>query len=149
MKNLLITAIFSLCFAFPMLAQTKSETKAQEKQILTLIAQYSQARETRDPDLLKSILTEDTDQLVSSGEWRRGVDAALTGMMQSSASRPGSRTLTVETIRFLGPTTAIADARYEIENTDETIRKMWSTFIVSFQENQWKIAAIRNMLPAK
>ncbi len=107
------------------------------------------ARETRDSELLKAILATDVDQLVSSGEWRRGVDEALKGMMRSSASRPGSRSLTVEKIRFLNPGSGIADARYEIKNTDGTVRKMWSTFIVTYQDKRWKIAAIRNMLPAR
>ncbi|TDI72183.1 MAG: DUF4440 domain-containing protein, partial [Bacteroidetes bacterium] len=33
-------------------------------------------------------------------------------------------------------------------NADGTARKMWSTFIVVRNEDGWKIAAIRNMLPA-
>jgi len=68
-------------------------------------------------------------------------------MLQSSESNPGSRKLIVEKIRFLNKESAIADARYEIQNTDGTTRKMWSTFIVVNQKNSWKITAIRNMLP--
>jgi hypothetical protein len=43
---------------------------------------------------------------------------------------------------------AIVDCKYEIQNTDGTGRKMWSTFIVNYNKKIWKISAIRNMLPA-
>lgn len=120
----------------------------QEKTLHALIDQYAQARETSDTILLKSILTGDIDQLVSSGEWRYGLAGAMKGMLRSSASNPGTRTLTVEKVRFLSPESGIVDARYEIQNTDGSGRKMWSTFIVVRKENAWKITAIRNMLPA-
>lgn len=120
----------------------------EDDAIKKLIADYQQAREQMDTTLLKSIITEDIDQLVSSGEWRRGQEGAFKGMMRSSSGNPGKRTLTVENIRMIGSKQAIADARYVIERTDGTSRKMWSTFIVVKEKKDWKIAAIRNMLPA-
>jgi len=116
--------------------------------ITSLIDQYSQAREKRDTVLLKTILTPDVDQLVSTGEWRVGINAAVEGMMKSSANSPGTRTLHIEKIQTIGPSSAIVDCRYEIQNTDGTARKMWSTFIVIADKNTWKIRSIRNMLPA-
>jgi len=68
--------------------------------------------------------------------------------MKSSGSNPGTRTLKIENIRMLNNTCAIVDCRYEIQNTDGTMRKMWSTFIVVAEMKIWKISAIRNMLPA-
>jgi len=119
-----------------------------QKEITTLIDQYSQAREKRDTGLLKTILTPDVDQLVSTGEWRGGITAAIEGMMKSSANSPGTRTLRVEKIQTITSSSAIVDCRYEIQNTDGTVRKMWSTFIVIADKKTWKIMAIRNMLPA-
>ncbi|WP_149274456.1 SgcJ/EcaC family oxidoreductase [Pareuzebyella sediminis] len=112
-----------------------------------LIEQYAKARETKDTLLLDKILTKDIDQLVSTGEWRRGFDTAKAGMLRSSSNNPGSRILTVEHVRYLNDRTAVVDARYEIKNTDGSIRKMWSTFINVRIDDRWKIAAIRNMLP--
>ena len=120
----------------------------QQKEITSLIDQYSQAREKRDTALLKTILTPDVDQLVSTGEWRVGLNAAVEGMMRSSANSPGTRTLHVEKIQTITPSSAIVDCRYEIQNADGTARKMWSTFIVIDDKKTWKIMAIRNMLPA-
>ena len=113
-----------------------------------MIADYSLARENRDTVLLKKILTPDIDQLVSNGEWRRGITTAVEGMLKSSATKPGTRTLTVDKIRFLDGANALADARYDITNDDGSLRKMWSTFIVVKRNGLWKITAIRNMLPA-
>lgn len=128
--------------------ETKSKNK-QVQEIYALIDTYSQARTAKDSVLLRSILTVEIDQLVSSGVWRRGRDEAFKGMMQSSESNPGSRKISVERVRFLNSECAIADARYEIQNTDGSVRKMWSTFMVVHTENRWKITAIRNMLPTR
>ena len=119
-----------------------------QKEITSLIDQYSQAREKRDTALLKTILTPDVDQLVSTGEWRAGINAAIEGMMKSSANSPGTRTLHIEKIQTITSSSAVVDCRYEIQNSDGSSRKMWSTFIVISDKKAWKIMAIRNMLPA-
>lgn len=128
--------------------QLNSPDEQQRQAITTLIDQYSEAREKNDTVLLKKILTSDVDQLVSTGEWRMGINAAVQGMLKSSASSPGTRTLAVENIRIFNSSVAIVDCRYEIQNTDGTQRKMWSTFFVVAKNKIWKITAIRNMLPA-
>ena len=128
--------------------QNTSVNDKLQKAITSLIDQYSQAREKRDTALLKTILTPSVDQLVSTGEWRVGINAAVEGMMKSSVNSPGTRTLHVEKIQTITSSSAIVDCRYEIQNTDGTVRKMWSTFIVTDDKKTWKIMAIRNMLPA-
>ena len=119
-----------------------------EADVRKVIAQYVQARENRDTNQLKSILAAEVDQLVSSGTWRRGLEAAVQGMLRSSGRNPGQRTITVENVRFLNRQTAMADARYEIANPDGSVRKMWSTFILVKNQWRWQITGIRNMLPA-
>ena len=70
-------------------------------------------------------------------------------MLGSSRRNPGSRTLTVETVRFPAAGVAVADARYVIAGSDGAAdRKMWSTFVCLRTDDGWRIAAIRNMLPA-
>jgi hypothetical protein len=124
-------------------------TDDQRKAIQSLIDTYSQAREKQDTVLLKSILTDDIDQLVSNGEWRTGIPSAVKGMVNSSSNNPGKRTLTIDRIRLTSKTTGIVDCRYEIRNTDGAVRKMWSTFVVVLDKKRWKISAIRNMLPSQ
>jgi hypothetical protein len=145
-----IALLFVLHFAGIMFLYGQNEKlndKAQ-KEITSLIDQYSEAREKRDTSLLKKILTSDVDQLVSTGEWRSGIKAAVEGMMKNSANSPGTRTLRIEKIQMITASSAIVDCRYEIQGADNTTRKMWSAFIVIADKKLWKIKAIRNMLPA-
>lgn len=120
--------------------------KAKE-QINSLIDTYAMARENGDSTLLQRILTKDIDQLVSTGEWRNGLDESLKGMQRSTTTKPGTRTLTVEKIKFPTADVGVVDARYIIQNADGEQRKMWSTFIVVREKGIWKITAIRNMFP--
>ena len=128
--------------------QSLLPTSRQKNEFTVLIDQYSKARENRDTVLLKKILTDDIDQLVSTGEWRTGMRAAVQGMMASSASRPGERTLVIDRIKLLSSNSAVVDCRYEIKNSDGTTRKMWSSFSLVSSSGRWKISAIRNMLPS-
>ena len=107
---------------------------------------YVEARERRDASALEALFTADADQLVSSGEWRRGRDGVVKGGLASSARNTGARTIVVETVRMLGPDVAIADGRYEIGGAET--RRMWTTFVMARQQGEWRISAIRNMLPA-
>jgi hypothetical protein len=149
MRNIFLLFISNMALMSILQGQDLVPTDKQRKDIYSLIDKYSQAREKRDTVLLKSILTTDIDQLVSTGEWRNGIEASLTGMMKSSANSPGTRTLSIEKIRLFNSNNSIVDCKYEIENPDGTSRKMWSTFIVVSDHGTWKISAIRNMLPTK
>ena len=119
-----------------------------EQAIRELARQYMNARNTKDVEATRNLFTPDADQLVSSGEWRKGLDALVKGAMASSQKENGSSTLAVESVRFVSADVAIADARYETTSTAGAVRKMWSTLIVKRTAAGWHIAAIRNMLPA-
>ncbi|HMF70418.1 MAG TPA: hypothetical protein VK616_03030 [Flavitalea sp.] len=149
MRNIFLLFISNMVLISILHGQGVMPNDKQKKDIYSLIDKYSQAREKRDTVLLKSILTTDIDQLVSTGEWRNGMEASLTGMMKSSANSPGTRTLSIEKIRLFNSNSSIVDCKYEIQNTDGTSRKMWSTFIVVSDKGIWKISAIRNMLPTE
>jgi uncharacterized protein (TIGR02246 family) len=133
----------------PDLPPQATSTGGDEAAIRELVKQYNNAREANDPKAIEALFVADADQLVSSGEWRRGRDVLVKGAMASSARTGGTRTLTVESIRMVAPDAAIADARYEISGLpDGSTRKMWSTFVMVKQGGTWRISAIRNMLPA-
>ena len=147
MKNIVLLLLLNLTGVLFLYAQNNMPDDHQLKAIASLIDQYSEAREKRDTVLLKTILTTDVDQLVSTGEWRNGIGASVEDMLKTSINSPGTRTLNIEKIRMINPSSAIVDCRYEIQNKDGTTRKMWSTFIVISDKKVWKISAIRNMLP--
>jgi len=126
-----------------------AQSANDEATVKAVVARYVEAREKRDPAATEALFTKDADQLVSSGEWRRGRDAVVKGTMASSESTGGRRTITVENVRFVAPGVAVADGRYEITGTTGgRDRHMWSTFVITKAADGWHIAAIRNMLPA-
>src|ERR1700722_13443183 len=133
-------AVFLLCTQ--LFAGQLGGASGDEAAVREIVKRYADARDVSDPKAIGALFTDDADQLVSTGEWRRGRDALVRGMLSSSARETGKRILAVESVRFLGADVAIADARYEIGD-----RKMWSTFIMKRGSGGWRIQAIRNMLP--
>ncbi|MBC7928719.1 MAG: SgcJ/EcaC family oxidoreductase [Bryobacteraceae bacterium] len=132
----------ALCLLCAPLFAAQAGPTSDEAAVREMVKRYADARDLNDPKAVGALFADDADQLVSTGEWRRGRDALVRGMLASSARETGKRTLAVETIRFLGADVAIADARYEIGD-----RKMWSTFLMKRSSGGWRIEAIRNMLP--
>ena len=142
MQSILI--LISLMASFGLSPQVSG---SDETAIREVVARYVEAREKIDPKAVESLFTADADQLVSSGEWRKGREAVVQGTMASSRNNSGRRTITVESIRMLDSDVAIVDGRYELAGAGET-RKMWTTLLMKRTEKGWRIAAIRNMLPA-
>jgi len=126
-----------------------AQAPADEAAVRQLIQKYVDARESRDAKAIEALFTTDADQLVSTGEWRKGRPEVVRGTMAGSESSGGKRTITVTSVRFLAPGVALADGRYEITGmADGTSRKMWASITVTRGADwKWRIAAIRNMLP--
>src|SRR5215475_5813611 len=126
-----------------MLAQSTDDAAVRK-----LVQQYMDARDKQDPRAIESLFTADADQLVSSGEWRKGRPAVVKGTMASSQSSGGKRTITVTSVRFLAPGVAIADGHYDLTGlAGGATRNMWTSIVVTRSSDGWRIAAIRNMLP--
>jgi len=126
-----------------------AQPAGDEAAVKAVVARYVDAREKRDPAAIEALFTRDADQLVSSGEWRKGRDAVVRGTLASSESTGGRRTIAVESVRFVTPDVAVADGRYEITGmAGGAARRMWSSFVITRGADGWRIAAIRNMLPA-
>jgi uncharacterized protein (TIGR02246 family) len=133
-----------------LLGQGTAPPQGDEAGVRDVVKKYLEFRERRDADSLRALFTEDVDQLVSSGEWRRGREAVVKGTLASSAQTSGARTIVIQTVRFPSRDVAIADGPYEIAGGQQTAtRKMWSSFVMVRAGGSWKISAIRNMLPAQ
>jgi uncharacterized protein (TIGR02246 family) len=131
-------------FLLILLAGSLMAQSADEQAVREVVRKYVDARDHPDPATLQPLFTADADQLVSNGQWRKGREEVVRGSIASSQNETGKRTITVESVRFLAPGVALADARYEIGD-----RKMWTTLLITKEKSGWRIAAIRNMLPAK
>jgi uncharacterized protein (TIGR02246 family) len=129
-------------------APRRDDLKAREAEIREVVAQYVAARERRDGDAIRALFTEDADQLTSSGDWRKGREEIVRGTLASSERTGGTRTIRIEAVRFPAPGVAVADGRYEIAGGQDGVRRMWTSFLLTREAGGWRIAAIRNMLPA-
>jgi uncharacterized protein (TIGR02246 family) len=138
-------ALALLTLAAPVAAQAPA---ADETAVRAVVDAYSAAREKGDAAALTALFTADADQLVSSGEWRKGREAVVKGSLASSQQTQGKRTFTVETVRTIAADVALVDSRYDIAQADGTTRRMWASWLLVKDGAAWKIAAIRNMLPA-
>src|SRR5947209_13553857 len=144
----LLKCSFCLLSALRLFAQDSAE-HTDSAAIRNVVQKYLSAREHNNAQDLASLFTDDADQLVSSGEWRRGKSEIVNGTLASSARTGGTRSITLDSIRFITPAVAIADGRYELADlAGGTSRKMWTSFVLLKGVGSWRIAAIRNMLPA-
>jgi uncharacterized protein (TIGR02246 family) len=122
---------------------------SDETAIRQVIQRYVAARNQLDVAALKELFTPDADQLISTGQWRHGLNDLLAGAEATSKHENGNSSVAVESVRLIGHDVAIADGRYETSPLGaSTPRKMWSTFVLTRTNAGWRIAAIRNMLPA-
>jgi uncharacterized protein (TIGR02246 family) len=148
--RVMLTFLCSLLLTVSVAGQTPGSSALDEGAVKDLVARYNAARDNEDPAAIRALFTADADQLVSSGEWRRGREQLVEGMLRSSRTNPGDRTLAVETVRFPTADVAVADARYEIADTaGAATRRMWSTFVAVRTAEGWRLSAIRNMLPTR
>src|ERR1041384_7157595 len=111
MMRLLLVGLLSV---LPLLAQD------DQGAIRGLVQKSRPARARRDAKAVAALFTAEADQLVSSGEWRKGRDAVVKGTLASSDANSGRRTITVESVRFVSRDAAIADGRYELVGGTET-----------------------------
>jgi uncharacterized protein (TIGR02246 family) len=137
----------ALVFTASLFAQ--SSGAADEAAVRDLVQKYMDARDRQDPHAIEALFTADADQLVSSGEWRSGRGEVVKGSMASSKSSGGKRTIQVTSVRFLAPGVALADGHYDLTGlAGGATRNMWTSLIAVRAKDGWRIAAIRNMLPA-
>ena len=105
--------------------------------------------EAADAAGLAALLTADVDQQQTSGNTRRGRDAVVSGSLTTQQSTGGTRTISVDSLRFLSPDVAIADGRYDsVGRADGTDQRILTSMVLRREAGAWKIAAIRNMLPS-
>jgi uncharacterized protein (TIGR02246 family) len=136
-----LTATGSAAFA-----QAVADDEAAVRQV---IQRYVDAREVSDPGAIEVLFTPDADQLVSDGTWRKGRAELVKGMLDSSRKNPAKRTIAVESVRLLATDVALADGRYvQKAQPGGKDRLMWTAITLKRGPDGWRIAAIRNMLPA-
>lgn len=142
----LTAAVLVAILAVPVWPQ--AERAADDAAIRAVIQAFLDTRDRNDPAALAALLTADVDQRQTSGNLRSGREAVVSGSLETQQSTGGRRSITVDSLRFLGADVAIADGRYDsIGRADGTDRHMLTSMVLRREGAAWKIAAIRNMLP--
>jgi uncharacterized protein (TIGR02246 family) len=141
-------AVFAVVAAAAAWPQS-GERAADEAAIRAVIQAFLDTREKNDAAALAALLTPDVDQRQTSGNMRSGREAVVSGSLQTQQSTGGRRSITVDSLRFVGPDVAIADGRYDsLGRADGTDQRMLTSMVLRRESGGWKIAAIRNMLPS-
>jgi uncharacterized protein (TIGR02246 family) len=142
---------FSRFILPPMVALALAAVPRDDEQAIRGVVQsYLASRDNDDAQALGDLFVPGADQLVSSGEWRTGRDAVVQGTLRTSKRTGGKRAITLVKVRFIAPDAAVADGHYELTGlAGSQTRHMWTTFVLVRVAAGWRIAAIRNMLPAQ
>jgi uncharacterized protein (TIGR02246 family) len=121
---------------------------ADEQAIRAVIQAFLDTREKNDAAGLSALLTPDVDQQQTSGNVRKGRDAVVNGSLSTQRETGGTRTITVDSLRFVSDDVAIADGKYSsLGRADGTDQRMLTSMVLRRETGGWKIAAIRNSLP--
>jgi uncharacterized protein (TIGR02246 family) len=149
MKAMIRGAIAAVLLAAPLLSLAQSANRlADEAAIRAVVKAFLDTRDKNDATALAALMTADIDQQQTSGNVRRGRDAVVKGSLATQQSTGGTRTITLESIRFVTADVAIADGRYDsLGRADGGDRHMLTSMVLKRDGGAWKIAAIRNMLP--
>jgi len=125
-----------------------AERSADEKAIKGVIQAFLDTRDKNDEAGLGALLTPDVDQQQTSGAMRHGREAVVKGSLSTQRETGGTRTITVDSLRFISSDVAIADGRYDsLGRADGTDQHMLTSMVLHREAGGWKIAAIRNMRP--
>jgi uncharacterized protein (TIGR02246 family) len=139
-----------LAFTAAVAAFAQADRAADEAAVRAVIQAFLDTREKNDAAGLAALLTADVDQRQTSGNLRSGRDAVVSGSLTTQQSTGGRRTISVDSLRFIGPDVAIADGRYDsLGRADGTDQRMLTSMVLRREGGAWKIAAIRNMLPSQ
>ena len=144
-----MTALFMLALTVPAIGKTRAATGPDEKAIRRVVQQQDDARNRGDWKALGQLFAEDADQQTSAGDWRRGRTEIEKGVAQTmgTAYKGGKYATKIERVQMLGPGVAIADGAFEIANIGGGARRGRTTYILVKSGDQWRIAAIRSMVP--
>ena len=127
-------------------AKNAPDRSADESAIRRVTQEFILRRDNNDEAGLRALLTAACDQRLTSGRMRSGRDAVVNGSLDSTRSRGGKRSITLEAIRFLGDDVALANGSYDSTGRSDGTDLFMRTTMVFWRVNgEWRIDAIRNV----
>jgi uncharacterized protein (TIGR02246 family) len=121
-----------------------------EAAIRRVVQQHDQTRTNGDWKGAANLFTEDGATLTSAGEWRRGRgEIEKRGAAAGASAYKGAKyATTIDSVRLLAPTVALADGTFEISGIGGGgSRKGHTAYILVKSGDAWRIAGSRSMVP--
>ena len=142
-----LTAVFMIALAGPAFAQGTGG--GDDAAIRAVLQKHDDTRNKADWKAMGALFTDDAEQLTSAAEWRKGRAEIEKGVAQgmTTAYKGGKYSTKVDKVRMLAPTVALVDAAFEISNIAGGARRGHSTYALVKSGGQWRIAAVRSMVP--
>ena len=140
----------ALLLSVPAVALGQGAATADEAAIRRVIQQHDQTRSSGDWKGAANLFVEDGSTLTSAGEWRRGrTQIEKGGATLGAGIHKGAKySTTVNSVRLLAPTVALADATFEISSIGGSgSRKGQTTYVLVKSGDAWRIAGSRSMVP--
>ena len=145
-KKLGLLLVVLVVVEVPAVAQRVADQSADELAIKRVTQEFILRRDNGDEAGVRALLTANCDQRLTSGRMRSGREAVVAGSLGSTSSQGGTRSITLESIRFLGADVAIANGRYDsLGRSDGTDLHMRTTMVFWRDNGEWTIDAIRNV----
>ena len=139
----------ALVLLVPGVARAQAAAAGDDTAVRRVIQQHDQTRTSADWKGSANLFAEDGATLTSSGEWRRGRAQIEKGGAAAGAGvyKGAKYATTIESVRLLAPTVALADGTFEISGIAGGSRKGHSTYVLVKSGDAWRIAASRSMVP--
>ena len=140
----------ALLLSVPAVAFGQGTAAADDAAIRRVIQQHDQTRSSGDWKGAANLFLEDGSTLTSAGEWRRGRTQIEKGgaTLGAGVYKGAKYSTTVDSVRLLAPTVALADATFEISSIGGSgSRKGHSAYVLVKSGDAWRIAAARSMVP--
>ena len=88
--RMLLTIPTCMATVLSLATQTAPRRGRDETAIRAVVSKYVDARQQSDARAIEALFTADADQLVSSGEWRKGCDAVVCGTLKLEGTPPAN-----------------------------------------------------------
>jgi len=139
----------TLVLLVPGMALGQAAAGGDDAAIRRVVQQHDQTRTSGDWKGSANLFAEDGATLTSSGEWRRGRAQIEKGGAAAGAGvyKGAKYATTIDSVRLLAPTVALADGAFEISGIKGGSRKGHSTYVLVKSGEAWRIAASRSMVP--
>ena|SRR5688572_20558829 len=143
------TATIGLALVLLVPGAALGQAGGDETAIRRVVQQHDQTRTKGDWKGSANLFTEDGTTLTSSGEWRRGRAQIEKGGATAGAGayKGGKYSTTINSVRLLAPTVALADGTFEISGIGGGSRKGNTAYVLVKTGDAWHIAASRSMVP--